>query len=308
MTRPKKSSFKDKLIGVLMGGVSREREVSLKTGSAVVTALKAAGYRAVAIDAGEDLCARLKRRGAGAAFIALHGRLGEDGSVQGALEVMGLPYTGSGVLASAMAMDKVTAKKIFTYHGIPSPRFVVPGGRPGVRALKLPLIVKPAGEGSTIGVTVVKRRSEIEGAVARAKKYSGRVLVEEFVEGRELTVAVLDGEVFPVVEIIPKKGFYSFKAKYTRGETEFAVPAPLKKAVEKRVRKAAIDSYGALGCSGAARVDIVLDDRERPFVLEVNTVPGLTETSLFPMAAAASGLDYRGLVVRMLEGASLNKF
>lgn len=290
-----------------MGGVSSERDISLKTGRSVLKALKESGYRAVGIDAEKDLCSKIKRRGVGAAFIALHGSLGEDGSVQGALEVMGVPYTGSGVLASAMAMDKVTAKKIFGYHGIPTPGFMVAEVKSGSPGLKLPLIVKPASGGSTIGVTVVRKRAALKGAVSKAKRFSRRVLIEEFIEGRELTVAIMDEEVFPVVEIIPKKGFYDFKAKYTSGMTEFRAPAPLKKTVEKKVKRAALGAYTALRCRGAARVDVVLDSAERPFVLEVNTVPGLTETSLFPMAAAAAGLDYRGLVETMLRGAALNK-
>lgn len=292
-----------------MGGVSSERDISLKTGGSVLKALKESGYNAVGIDAEKDLCSKIKRRGLKAAFIALHGRLGEDGSVQGALELMGVPYTGSGVLASAMAMDKVTAKKIFNCHGIATPGFVLEDEKKGAwpSGMTLPLIVKPASGGSTIGVTVVRRRAGLKGAVSKAKRFSSRVLIEEFIEGRELTVAIMDEEVFPVVEIIPKKGFYDFKAKYTPGMTEFRVPAPLKKTVEKKVTRAAIGAYSALRCRGAARVDIVLDSAENPFVLEVNTVPGLTETSLFPMAAAAAGLGYRDLVVRMLQGAALNK-
>ncbi len=303
----RKSSFKNKLIGVLMGGVSSERDISLKTGRSVLKALKESGYNAIGIDAQKDLCAKIKRRGVEAAFIALHGRLGEDGSVQGALELMGVPYTGSGVLASAMAMDKITAKKIFGCHGIPTPGFAQAKENKGPSGMTLPLIVKPASGGSTLGGTVVRKRAGLKGAVSKAKRFSSRVLIEEFIEGRELTVAVMDAEVFPIVEIIPKNGFYDFKAKYTQGMTEFHAPAALKKSVEKKVRKAALGAYTALGCFGAARVDIVLDADERPFVLEVNTVPGLTETSLFPMAAAAAGLDYRELVVRMLRGAALNK-
>ena len=291
-----------------MGGLSEEREISLKTGGAVLSCLVKSGYKAVGIDAGRDLAGRISGEGVEVAFVALHGRYGEDGCVQGLLEVMEIPYTGSGVMASAVAMDKAATKKVLSYHAVPTPAFriVAPGGR--VTGLKLPLIVKPVAQGSAIGVTVVRKRAGLDAAVNEACRYGPLAIVEEFIAGRELTVSILDSTVLPVIEIRPRAGFYDYRAKYTKGETEFIVPARLKKRVEKRVRAFAIDSYEALGCRGAARVDMVLDGEENPYVLEVNTVPGLTETSLFPKAAASAGLSYRGLVKRMLEGASTGKF
>ena len=296
-----------------MGGVSREREISLKTGAAVLDALLSSGVDAFGIDAGPDVPLKLKKVRPEAVFIALHGRYGEDGCIQGLLEIMGIPYTGSGPKASAMAMDKVVTKKLFAYHSIPAPEFseCAKGSvRPG---LKLPVVVKPVREGSAIGVSVVRRWADFKGAFNRAARSGGPgtppvpVMAEKFIEGRELTVSILDSTALPVIEIRPKGGLYDFHAKYTAGATEFIVPAKLSKNVEKRVLKEALSAYNALGCSGAARVDIILDCAGTPYVLEVNTVPGLTERSLFPMAAARAGLSYRRLVQRMLESASLNK-
>ncbi|TAN60094.1 D-alanine--D-alanine ligase [bacterium] len=286
-----------------MGGVSEEREISLRTGTAVLNALLDLGYTVSAIDAGADLPARVAEEGIKTAFIALHGRFGEDGCVQGLLEVMGIPYTGSGVRASSIAMDKLTAKKIFEYHGIRTPKLSTGTGK-----FKLPLMVKPAGQGSAIGISVVRKKAGLKAAVTAAKAYGSGVVIEEFIEGRELTVAVLDKEALPVIEIRPKGGLYDYKAKYTSGMTDFVVPAKLKKSAEAEVKRQALLAYNALGCSGAARVDIMLSKRGLPYVLEVNTVPGLTELSLFPKAAAAVGITYKGLVERMLMGASTGKF
>lgn len=299
-------SLKYKKIGVLLGGASEEREISLKTGTAVLNALLRKGYDAVAIDAMRELPARLSSEKIEVAFIALHGRYGEDGSVQGLLEVMGIPYTGSGVLASALAMDKVAAKKVFKFHGVSTPSFAVCGDEP-VR-IKPPLIVKPSTQGSAIGVTIVRKCGGLKGAVAEACRHGKEALVEKFIEGRELTVSILDGRVLPTIEIRPREGFYDYKAKYTKGMTDFVVPAKLKKPVARRIEKEALGAYRALGCSGAARVDVMLSRRGVPYVLEVNTVPGLTELSLFPRAAAAAGMDYPALVEAMLRSAGLGKF
>jgi D-alanine-D-alanine ligase len=294
---------KKKKVGVLMGGISEEREISLRTGTAVLNALLDLGYTVSAVDAGADLPARIAEEGIKTAFIALHGRFGEDGCVQGLLEVMGIPYTGSGVRASSIAMDKLTAKKIFAYHGIRMPK-----PSTGTGNFKLPLMVKPAGQGSAIGISVVRKKAGLKAAIAAAKAYGSGVVIEEFIEGRELTVAVLDKEALPVIEIRPKGGLYDYKAKYTSGMTDFVVPAKLKKSAEAEVKRQALLAYNSLGCSGAARVDIMLSKRGLPYVLEVNTVPGLTELSLFPKAAAAAGITYKGLVERMLMGASTGKF
>jgi D-alanine-D-alanine ligase len=294
------------VVGVLMGGVSEEREISLMTGNDVLSSLLVSGYDAVGIDAGPDVAGKLAEAGAEVVFIALHGRYGEDGCIQGMLEVMGIPYTGSGVLASALAMDKAAAKKIFLSNGILTPAFRIAGPGARVTGLGLPLIVKPANQGSAIGARIVRKRAELKAALRYAARFGPQVMVEEYIEGRELTVSILGSRVLPIIEIRPKEGFYDFKAKYTRGATNFIVPAPLKKSVEKREVNAAALAFNALGCRGAARVDIMLDGSERPYVLEVNTIPGLTELSLFPRAARAAGIGYRELIKRMLNGAALD--
>lgn len=301
-----KTFFKNKKIGVLMGGISAEREISLRTGNAVLAALKEKGYKAIGIDAGRDLATVLLKKKIDVAFLALHGRYGEDGCVQGLLEVMGIPYTGSGVQASSIAMDKVSAKKIMIYHGVSTPRYMV-YCCPDEKLPRPPFIIKPACQGSAIGVSIVKKISEIGPALRKAKKCGGPILIEEFIEGRELTVSILDGDVLPVIEIRPKDGFYDYRHKYTKGMTDFVVPANIKKDIEKKVVRESLAAYGALGCWGAARIDVMLDAKGRPYVLEVNTIPGMTELSLFPRAAAAAGLNYASLVEKMLLGAGLNK-
>ena len=299
--------LKKSKIGVLMGGLSEEREISFKTGTAILKALGDKGYKAIGIDAGRDIPGVLLKKKIDIAFIALHGRYGEDGCMQGLLEVMAIPYTGSGVKASALAMDKAAAKKVMLYHGVSTPASCIyeEGARPKVKA---PLVVKPACQGSAIGVSIVKKDSGLKAALKEALRFGGPVLIEKYIKGRELTVSILDGRVLPIIEIRPKEGFYDFAAKYTKGMTEFVVPAPIAKTAEKKVAKEALKAFEALGCSGAARVDVILDARGTPFVLEVNTIPGMTGLSLFPRAAEAAGLDYPALVEEMLKGAGLNKF
>ncbi len=300
------SPFIGKRIGVLLGGVSSERKISLKTGASVLAALKGSGYSAVAIDAGKDLFSRITDEGVEAAFIALHGGVGEDGSVQGGLEVMGIPYTGSGVLASALAMDKIRAKEIFRLNSIPTPASSLCNTEEVLKNLNLPLVVKPSAGGSTLGLSIVKDASALPKAIELAGSFNEGILIEEYVSGREISVSVLDEEVFPVVEIFTAGELYDYKAKYTAGGASFKVPADMEPALTARVSDLALKSYTALGCRGAARVDILIGKGAEPFVLEVNTSPGLTERSLLPMAAEKAGLSYRDLVVRLLEGASLD--
>jgi len=301
------ATLKNKRIGVLMGGLSEEREISLKTGAAIMKALGDKGYKAVAIDAGRDIASVLGKKKIDVAFIALHGRYGEDGCIQGLLEMMGIPYTGSGVKASALAMDKTAAKKVMLYHGVSTPASCIheEGIRPRIKA---PLVVKPACQGSAIGVSIVKKEAGLKPALKEAARFGGPVLIEKYVSGRELTVSILDGKVLPTIEIRPRKGFYDYTAKYTKGMTEFVVPAGISRSADKKVAKESLKAYEALGCKGAARVDVILDSKGVPFVLEVNTIPGMTELSLFPRAAQAAGLDYPALVEAMLKGAGLNKF
>ncbi|HVO30638.1 MAG TPA: D-alanine--D-alanine ligase [bacterium] len=296
-------------IGVLMGGISAERDVSLNTGRGVFKALGDRGHEVVAIDwtQREDLAATLRRERVERAWIALHGTLGEDGCVQGLLECLRIPYTGSGVTASALAMDKVLSKRLFEAAGVPTAAWRIAGTDPDERARELgfPLVVKPACEGSTVGITVVREPRQIEEAVALARQHHGATMLEAFVPGRELSVGIIDGEVLGTVEIRTRGGFYDYDAKYLRGDNEYLVPAPIEGDVDRAVRGAARDAYFALGCRGHARVDVRLDPQGRPFVLEVNTLPGMTQTSLLPKIARHAGMDYGALCERVLAGARL---
>ena len=300
-------------IALLLGGPSSEREVSLKTGEAVASALRRRGLDVVEIDVGEDLSRlvdQLKEVKPHVVFIALHGTFGEDGVIQGVLEYLGLPYTGSGVLASALAMNKVASKRLFSYHGIPVPRYTIfrkdgwtlPGETP-LEKLSYPLVVKPAAEGSTIGVSIVKGEEELDGALEEAYRYGDTVLVEEFIEGREITVGILGEEPLPVIEIIPETGFYDYRAKYTPGLTRYEVPAKLPRETAIMVQDMALLAHRALGCRDVSRVDFRLAEDSTPYILEVNTIPGMTETSLLPKAAAAAGISFEELVLRILESA-----
>ena len=294
-------------VAVLMGGRSAEREVSLRTGAAVAEALRKRGHDVRELDGGPELGRELLQLGPRAAFLALHGRWGEDGTVQGLLEVLGIPYTGSGVLASALAMDKGVSKVVFRALGVPTPDFQVLAPDEGLDRLEvaLPLVAKPLREGSTIGVAVARTAEEVASAVATARAHGPEILLESFVAGRELTVGVLDGEALPVVEVIPETGFYDYESKYTPGRTRYVCPAALTPAEAAAVGRAGREAYRALGCAGAARVDVLLDPDGRPWVLEVNTIPGMTPTSLLPKAAAAAGMSFEDLVERILAGARL---
>ncbi len=308
MTR---DELKTKKIGVLLGGLSSEREISLRTGKAVLAALQGAGYNAVAIDAGRDLSQRLAAEGVEVAFIALHGRYGEDGTVQGLLELLGIPYTGSGVMASSVAMDKVTTKQLLLFHSIPTPAFrVLRRGEDAAGAVaktdRFPVVVKPSREGSTIGVTIAADGSAMARGIEEALKLDDLVLIEEYIAGAEVTVGVLEGEALPVIQVVPKGGFYDFHAKYTAGQTEYLLPAPLEPKLYARLQQASVAAFRALGCAGAGRVDFMVRGDEF-YCLEVNTIPGMTETSLLPKAAAQAGICFAELAERILEGASLRK-
>lgn len=308
MTR---DELKGKKIAVLLGGASSEREISLRTGRAALAALQRCGYDAVGIDADRQLPQRLEEAGAEVVFIALHGRHGEDGTVQGLLEILGLPYTGSGVLASSMAMDKVTTKKLLLHHGIPTPAFAVyqageDRDRFCAQIAHWPVIAKPAHEGSTIGVTIAHNREELERGLDEGLRFDATILVEEFIRGDEATVSVLNGEALPVIQVVPKTGFYDFTSKYTAGQTEYLLPAPFPAELYARLQQSAMQAVAALGCQGAARVDFMIRD-QAIFCLEVNTIPGMTETSLLPKAAAYAGIGFDELVQRILEGAATGK-
>ncbi|MBN1254458.1 MAG: D-alanine--D-alanine ligase [Deltaproteobacteria bacterium] len=289
-----------------MGGISHEREVSLKTGSAILKALQEREYQAVGIEVSSDIVQRLLDEQIDAAFIALHGRWGEDGTVQGLLELLRIPYTGSGVLASALAMHKIKAKEIFLYHDIPTPEFITPHEEELPNPpFPPPWVVKPASEGSTIGVDIVMENKGLKEAIRNARGYDQQVLVERFIEGKELTVGILAEKPLPVIEIVPHVGFYDYQAKYTAGQTEYLCPARISAQKKDEVQSVCLKAYHALGCSGCARVDLRLSEEEKPFVIEVNTVPGMTETSLVPKAAAHIGITFPQLVATILEEASL---
>ena len=298
--------WKHKRIGVLMGGISREREISLKTGAAIVKALREGGYNTVGIDVSPDIVQLLVEDRIDAAFIALHGRWGEDGTVQGLLELLHIPYTGSGVLASALAMNKIKAKEIFRFHDIPTPEFITAqGGNFQEPPFPPPWVAKPASEGSTIGVGIVTERSGLQEAIRTAHGYDREVLVERFIDGKELTVGILNGEPLPVIEIAPKEGFYDYEAKYTPDKTQYLCPAPISEEKQGEVQEISLKAYRCLGCDGCARVDLRLSEDGEAFIIEVNTVPGMTETSLVPKAAAQKGISFPHLVEAILEQASL---
>jgi len=305
MTR---EELKKKRIGVLMGGPSPERKISLKTGKAVLKGLLAKGYQALGIEVDRSLATSLLKKKIEVAFVALHGPWGEDGSMQGLLEMLGIPYTGSGVLSSALAMNKVMAKKIFHYHNLPTPKFQVINYEDSLSEVTInpPLVVKPASGGSTIGTTIVKSKKEIEEALKKAAEYDQEILVEKYIEGRDITVGILDGKHLPVIEIVPKSGFYDYEAKYVPGKSEYIVPARLPSEITKKANKLGEAAYRVLKCSGAARVDFRLDKKGRLLILEVNTIPGLTETSLLPMAAVEAGIDFPTLIERILLSARLH--
>ncbi len=295
--------LKGRKIGVLMGGLSAEREISLRTGEAVFKALKELGYRAVKIDVGRDVVSRIMEEAIDVAFIALHGRYGEDGTIQGLLEIMGIPYTGSGVAASAIAMNKVMAKRVFIAEGLPTPRFSILS-TPEEVDIPYPFMIKPADQGSTIGVTKVEREEDLEEAMKEALSYSDTVYVEEFIQGQEVTFGIVDGRVFPAVEIRPRSSIYDYRAKYSKGMTEYLIPPAMDEDLLRRAREVALRAFEVIGCRGAVRVDMVVDGRG-PWLLEVNTIPGMTETSLLPRAAMAGGIDFHSLVEMILLGARL---
>ena len=289
-------------MAVLLGGPSSEREVSLASGAAVARGLEKAGYEVARVDPQDgqlDLPAGIE-----AAFIVLHGSFGEDGTVQDLLTQRGIPYTGCGVESSRVCFDKRLSKARFSAASIPTPAYEVLG-EGDERTLPLPVVIKPPLQGSTIGIHRVFEEEEWAAAFADALQYDGEVLVEEFVEGAELTVGVVAGQVLPIVEIRAPGGYYDFKAKYTKGESEYLVPAPLSEEDSATCRDLGLRVYEELACRGMARVDIRLSPEGRPYVLEVNNIPGFTETSLLPMAAQAAGIEFSELCDRIIRTACL---
>ena len=308
--------LKTKTIGVLMGGLSGEREVSLRSGRNCLRALRASGYRAVEVDALRDVGASLQEAGVEVAFLALHGRYGEDGTIQGLLEVMGIPYTGSGVLASALGMNKVAAKKVVSGSGLPTPDYCEVGADESAAdaaarieaALGLPVMLKPVQEGSSLGVSKCKTTDELQSCLEAGIAEYGKMFAEAFILGTEITVGVIerDGqlEALPILQLVPKNEFYDYEAKYTEGMTEFILPARLDPAVYEEAQRAAIAVFTAIGCRGYSRVDMMVDDNGVPWFVEVNTLPGMTELSDLPAQALAAGISYEELVETILLTAS----
>ncbi len=306
-------------VAVLFGGDSAEREISVMSGTGVLAALQSQGVDAHAFDPAERDLSELKREGFARCFIALHGRHGEDGSVQGALELLGIPYTGSGVLASAIAMDKVMTKRVWIAEGLPTPRHVwlAPDKQTRERVifvpdeLGLPLIVKPPREGSSIGVTKVTGYSQMQDAVTLAAKYDPDVLCEEFIDGDEVTCAVLGqgehAQALPVIRIVAPEGAYDYQNKYFTDEVSYLCPSGLPDDEEREIQRIAVAAYTTLGCRGWGRADLMIRRADRkPFLLEINTSPGMTSHSLVPMSAKAAGMSYEQLCVTLLSNAGLD--
>ena len=305
--------MKNKKIAVVMGGPSAEREVSLNTGRAILAALQEKGYHAVGIDLDpRRFIKQLEQEKIDVVFNAIHGLYGEDGLLQGTLEMLGIPYTGSGVLASAMAMDKAVSKRLFMAAGIPTPQSRLYSKQDDdldvlIKEIQevfgVPVVVKAAAQGSSIGVIIVEDTADIKYAITEAFKYSGHIVVEEFIKGKELTISILGSEqpkALPIIEIVPQSGRYDYTSKYTKGATEYIVPARLESKVTEHIQRVALDAYKLLGCRGIGRVDVMLSEDNQPYVLEINTIPGMTATSLVPKAAAAIGISFADLCEQML--------
>ncbi len=296
-------------IGVLLGGLSSEREVSLRTGEAVLTALRERGHNAVPIYVDRDVDVALRQEAPDVAFICLHGRMGEDGCVQGLLEILGIPYTGSDVMASALAMHKGKAKELFRLHNLPTPAYYT-----FVEGMDLvdthgdfgfPCVVKPIREGSSVGVTICHDEAQLAVAVERALRFDDELLVERFIAGKEVSVAILDNRALGACEIAPRAGFYDYQNKYTKGATDYFVPPRISPERYRGVLAQALRAHMVIDCNGATRVDMMVSDSGNEFILEVNTVPGLTPTSLLPKIADAAGISFGELCERMLASATL---
>ncbi|MBI4680897.1 MAG: D-alanine--D-alanine ligase [Nitrospirae bacterium] len=294
-----------KRIGVLMGGFSSERDVSIRSGLAIYQALQELGYNSVLIDVGKDIVNVLKKEKVRLAFLALHGGTGENGAIQGMLEVLEIPYTGSGVLASALAMDKEASKKIFMYHGLPVAPFVVvqrPEKNSKLRTdFEMPWVVKPTAEGSSVGISIVKEQAGLVPALEKAFSLGKRAIIEKFVEGKEVHIGILGSRALGGVEIKPSLEFYNYEAKYTSGLTEYIIPPQIEDTVYEKAKNIALNAHTALGCSGATRVDLRIDENATPYVLEVNTLPGMTATSLLPKIAQSAGLSFKNLIEEIIR-------
>ncbi|MBI1822642.1 MAG: D-alanine--D-alanine ligase [Nitrospirae bacterium] len=302
-----------KKIGVLMGGDSAEAEVSMKTGTAILKALLRNGYDAVQIPMSRSICALLEKESIEIVFNGLHGKGGEDGTIQGLLETLGIPYTGSGVLSSALGMDKVASRKIFMFHRLPVPEFFLLSCRdqktfaPSVLSFGEPWVVKPCREGSSVGVSIVENQEGLQEAFTEAFLYDSEILIEPYIRGRELQVGILEDSPLGIIEIRTQRKFYDYTAKYVPGMSEHIYPAPLPEDIAIRLMQLGLAAHRAIGCEGYSRVDFLLDRNQQPFLLEVNTLPGMTETSLLPEIARGAGISFDRLVERILSSALQKK-
>lgn len=298
-------------IGVLMGGFSTEREISLKSGEAVLEALKRVNADAVAIDIkSEDIRKNIrliKKSKIDCAFIAMHGRFGEDGQLQALLDSLDIPYSGSGSLASSLAMDKVASRRVFQAHGLAVPSYTVlkkknyNTSQDSISNISLPLVVKPANHGSSVGLSIIEKKEDLNQAIALAFSFDETVLIEEYIRGREMTVGILGEQPLAVIEIIPKVKFFDYQAKYQYGMTEYIVPAKIEDSIAEKIQAAAFTAHKLLGCLGFSRVDMILSTDNIPFVLELNSIPGLTPTSLLPKAARVAGIEFEQLCLKLIE-------
>jgi len=300
-------NLKNKKIAVLCGGTSSEREISLISGKAVYKAIKKLGLNVVLIDVNKNIAEKLKKEKIDIAYITLHGTPGEDGTIQGMLELMGIAYTGCGVFSSSATIDKIVSKKIFEYANIPTAKWAVIEKLKPFKEIEFPVVVKPASQGSAIGISIVKNKKEFEKAVKLAFAYDTKVLVEKYIKGVEVTAGVLNGKPLPVIEIVPKGKFYDFKSKYTVGQSTHIIPARLPEKILKKIQNIALKVYNEFMCNGTCRVDMIVDKQNNIYVLEVNTLPGMTETSLFPDAAKAAGISFENLVLEILRSALKNE-
>ncbi|MCS7171020.1 MAG: D-alanine--D-alanine ligase [Aquificaceae bacterium] len=285
---------------VLMGGRSTEREISIKSGEAVLKALRQLGHEAIALDLSEGLCQKLKEVKPDKVFIALHGTYGEDGRIQGLLDLLGIDYVGSGVMGSSIAMDKDITKKIVSYQGVPVPRWIcLRSPQEDFRWEHYPSIVKPADQGSSVGLFLAKNEKEVREAIDRCFKVTRKVMIEEYIEGKDITVGILKHEALPPIEIRPKKGIYDYESKYTRGMSEYVFVED-KDLVEK-LQELALTIHTSLELRDFSRIDFRLSREGKPYFLEVNTIPGLTELSLFPMACKRAGIDFTTMISKLLS-------
>ena len=298
-------------IGVLLGGRSEEREVSLRSGEAVYQALTAEGYNAVKIDVDADIAENLKREKVQLAFIVLHGKYGEDGAIQGLLEILNIPYTGSGILASAIAMDKIATKKTLSIKELLTPQFIIVSSNENIETISnritdlgLPVVIKAPSQGSSIGVSFAYEEKDIAIGLSQAFQYGHHVLVEKMIEGVEVTASVIGNakpEVLPLIEINSTTGIYDYQAKYTKGLSNHTIPPNLPENLQQTIKELAIKAYLAIDCRGFSRIDFIVDSQtNQPYILEVNTIPGLTDLSLFPDAAKAAGMSFNALVSKLV--------